>query len=143
MQSSESETWPVLQLLQPFYSSLDFVRDNLGEPVPEETFIHSHLSWPTIIPYLVPPSFTIHSILLVQFTCLSVFFHNFSPSFLLSTSCLAPSTSYSIHFFTQSLSSFRSTCPYHRNLFCYSTKIMSSNPSLSLSTLYLELYLVA
>ena len=28
---------------------------------------------------------------------------------------LAPSTSYSIHFFTQSLSSFRNTCPYHRN----------------------------
>jgi len=46
--------------------------------------------------------------------------------------CVAPSTSYSIHFFTQSLSSFRSTCPYHHNLFCYSTEIMSSNPSLSL-----------
>jgi len=43
---------------------------------------------------------------------------------------LAPSNSYSIPFFTQSLSSFRSTCPYHRNLFCCSTKIMSSNPSL-------------
>ena len=27
---------------------------------------------------------------------------------------LAPSTSYSIHFFTQSLSSFHNTCPYHR-----------------------------
>ena len=40
---------------------------------------------------------------------------------------LAPSTSYSIHFFTQSLSSFRSTCPYHRNLFCCSTEIMSSD----------------
>jgi len=24
---------------QPFYGSLDFVRDNPGEPVPEETFI--------------------------------------------------------------------------------------------------------
>ena len=30
---------------------------------------------------------------------------------------LEPSTSYSIHFFTQLLSSFCSTCPYHRNLF--------------------------
>jgi len=30
---------------QPFYGSLDFVQDNLGEPVPEETFTHSHLSW--------------------------------------------------------------------------------------------------
>jgi len=46
---------------------------------------------------------------------------------------LAPSTSYSIRFFTQSLSSFRSTCLYHRNLFCFSTKIMSSNPSLFLN----------
>jgi len=41
-----------------------------------------------------------------------------------------PSTSYSIHFFTQSLSSFHNTCPYHRNLFCCSTNIMSPNPSL-------------
>jgi len=44
---------------------------------------------------------------------------------------LAPSTSYSIHFFTQSLSSFCSTCPYHRILFYCSTEIMSSNPILS------------
>jgi len=29
---------------QPFYSSLDFVQDNTSEPVPEETFTHSHLS---------------------------------------------------------------------------------------------------
>ena len=42
------------------------------------------------------------------------------------------STSYSIHFFTQSLSSFRSTCPYHRNLFCCSVNIISSITSLSL-----------
>jgi len=37
---------------------------------------------------------------------------------------LEPSTSYSIHFFTQSLSSVCNTCPYHRILFCCSTKIM-------------------
>jgi len=48
---------------------------------------------------------------------------------------LAPSTSYFIHFFTQLLSSFCSTCPYHRNLFCCGTKNMSSNPSLSLNLL--------
>ena len=48
--------------------------------------------------------------------------------------CLVPSTLYSIHFFTQSLSSFRSTCPYHRKLFCCSTEIMSSIPSLPLSS---------
>jgi len=46
---------------------------------------------------------------------------------------MAPSTSYSIHFFTQSLCSFCSTCPYHRNMFCCSTEIMSYNPSLSLN----------
>jgi len=46
-----------------------------------------------------------------------------------------PSTSYSIHFFTQSLSSFRKTWPYHRNLFCCCTKIISSIPSLSLNFL--------
>jgi len=58
---------------------------------------------------------------------------------------LAPSTSYFIHFFTQSLTSFRNTCQYHHSPFCCSTKIMSSNPSLSLSlsTFYLEFYLVA
>ena len=30
---------------------------------------------------------------------------------------LEPSTSYSVHFFTKSVSSFRRTCPYHRTLF--------------------------
>ena len=54
---------------------------------------------------------------------------------------LKPSTSYSIHFFTQSVSSFRSTCPYHRSLFCCSINIMSSIPSLSL-TPYLEVCLL-
>jgi len=47
---------------------------------------------------------------------------------------LEPSTSYSIHFFTQSVSSFHSTCPYHRNLF-WCISIISSIPSLSLSSL--------
>ena len=35
---------------QPFYGSVDFVRDTPGEPVPEETFTHSHSSWSSIIP---------------------------------------------------------------------------------------------
>ena len=38
-----------------------------------------------------------------------------------------PCTSYSIHFFIQSLSSFHNTCPYHSNLFCCSTEIMNTN----------------
>jgi len=34
--------------------------------------------WSSIIPYLLPPSITIHGIIPVQFTCLTVFFHNLS-----------------------------------------------------------------
>jgi len=44
---------------------------------------------------------------------------------------LRPSTSYSIHFFTQSSSSFRNTCPYHHSLFCCSTNVLPSIPNLS------------
>jgi len=51
---------------------------------------------------------------------------------------LEPSTSYSIHFFTQPVSSFHNTCSYHHNLFCCSTKIISS----FLSTRHLELYVL-
>jgi len=61
-------------------------------------------------------------------------FHNLQVFFGLPLG-LAPSTSCSIHFFTQSLSSFHSTYPYHRHLFYCSTEIMSSNPSLSLNPL--------
>ena len=53
---------------------------------------------------------------------------------------LEPSTLYSIHFFTQSVSSFRNTCPYHHNLFCCSINIISSIPSLSLNSLLETLY---
>jgi len=42
---------------------------------------------------------------------------------------LEPSTSYSIHFFTQLVSSFCSTRPYHRNLFCCSINIISFIPT--------------
>jgi len=48
---------------------------------------------------------------------------------------LEPSTSYSIHFFTHSVSSCRNTCPYHLNLFCRSINIISSIPSISLNSL--------
>ena len=74
------------------------------------------------------PPYSIHTLYRTFSTiCLQVFFG--------LSLYLAPSTSYSIRFFTQSLSSFRSTCPYHRNLFCCSTEIMSSNPSVSLNSL--------
>jgi len=99
----------------------------------KKTFTHSHLLWLSIIPYLLPPSVTIHGIL-----CLTVFFHNLSPSFLWSTSW--PGT---LHFILHTflhpiivfLLSYCSTCTYHCNLFCCSTKSMSSNPNLSLNPL--------
>ena len=50
----------------------------LDKPIPEETFTHSHPSWSSDIPYQLPPSTTIHSILLVQVACLTVLFHNLS-----------------------------------------------------------------
>ena len=65
-----------------FYTSLDFVWDNPGEPVPEETFTHLHLLWSSVVPYLLCASNMIHGILPVQSTCLTVFFHNFCSSFL-------------------------------------------------------------
>jgi len=37
---------------QPFYSSLKFVWDNPGEPVPEETFTHWHLFMVISHPFL-------------------------------------------------------------------------------------------
>jgi len=61
-------------------------KDNPDELVPEETFTHSHLSWSSVIPYLVPPSIAIHGILPVQFTCMTVFLHNLCPTFLWFTS---------------------------------------------------------
>jgi len=84
----------------------------------------------------------IHSILPVQFMCLMIFCTTCLQASFGLTLVLEPSTSYSIHFFTQSLSSFCKKCPYHRNLFCCSNEIMSSiltlSLSLSLSTLYLN-----
>ena len=50
----------------------------------------------SVIPYLLRLCITIHDILPVQFTILTVFFHNLSPRFLSSTSWPGTSTSYSI-----------------------------------------------
>jgi len=55
--------------------------------VPERTLTHSHLSWSLIILYLLPPSTTNHSILPVQFICLTVCLHSPSESPLWSTAC--------------------------------------------------------
>ena len=86
----------------------------------------------------LPPSSKIHSILHVQFTCLTVVSTTSIQVIIGLPLALEPSTSYAIHFFTQSLSSFHNMCPYHRNLFCCSTEIVSSI-LISLSTPYWEL----
>jgi len=80
-------------------------------------------------------SVTIHGILPVQFTCLIVFFHNPSPSFLWSISW--PGTlNFILHTFLYPIIVFYSQhLPISSHLFCCSTKIMSSNPSLSLDPL--------
>ena len=93
------------------------VRDYPGEPVPEETFTHSHLSCSSVILYQLPPSITIHSILPSQYLRAWQSFCTTSNQDLFGLPLgLEPSASYSIYFFTQSMSSFCNTCPYNRNL---------------------------
>ena len=47
------------------------IQEYPGRPVPKETFTHSHPSWSSHILYKLPPFTMIHSILFVQFTCLT------------------------------------------------------------------------
>ena len=63
-----------------------FVRDNPGRPVPEETLTHSHPTWSSDILYHLPPFTTIHGILFVHFTCLTILSDNLSPGPLWSSS---------------------------------------------------------
>ena len=85
--------------------------------------------------YQLPPFTTINGILFVHL-CAWQSSHTTSLQVLFGLPLgLGPSISYSIHFFTQSSSSFRSTCPYQRSLFCRNINAMSSTPSLSLSSL--------
>jgi len=115
-----SETWPVL-FIHPLTSFIV-----ISHPLYASSICYD--------PWNPPPP--------IQFMCLTVFFQICLQVFFDLPLGLAPSTLFSIHFFTQSLSSLRNTCPYHRNLFRYSTTIMSSNLSLSLNPL-LGKYLVA
>ena len=57
-----------------------------GRPVPEETFTNSHPSSSSDILYHLPPFTTIHGILFVQFTSLTVLLDNLSPGPLWSSS---------------------------------------------------------
>ena len=62
-----------------------FVRDYLGELVPEETLTHPP-SWSSSNLYQLLPPTAICSILSVQIVCLAVFLHNLSTGHLWSTS---------------------------------------------------------
>jgi len=110
-----------------------FVRDYPSEPVPDETPTHPPSQSSSNL-YQLLPSTMIHSILLVQVVCLASCTTSVHVLFGLPIG-LKPSTSYSIHFFTQSVSSFRSICPYHYNLFCCCINIISFIPSLSVNSL--------
>ena len=110
-----------------------FVRDYPGEPVPEEHSPTDHPDHPIFISFFHLPRPIASSLIKLRAwqsfctTSLHVLFG--------LPLGLEPSTSYSIHFFTQSVSSFRNTCPYHHNLFCCSISIISSIPSLSVNSL--------
>jgi len=77
-----------------------FVRDYPGKLVPEETFTHPP-SWSSSNLYQLLPSTMIHSILPVQITCLAIFLQTSLHVLFGLPLVLKPSTSYSIHFFTQ------------------------------------------
>ena len=107
---------------QPFQGSMCLVRDNPGDPAPEETFTHSHLSWSSIVPYLLHPSTTIHGILPIQSMHLTIFFHNLSPSFLWSMPW--PGTLHSTSKFVTSLTGYMLSTYMATYTFSYCDKIL-------------------
>jgi len=111
---------------------------SLGQPGWAGTRRNIHPLTPIMvinIPYLLPPSFTIHGILLVQFMHMTVFYHNLSPSFLWSV--FWPGTLHFIlHTFLYTIIVFflqHMLIPSQPVLLCY--RNYSSNPSLSLNPL--------
>jgi len=103
--NSHLDHWSVIDIIthtQPFYSSLDFVWDNPGEQVPKETFTNSHLSLSSTILYMLPPSIAIHATSLFNLHAWQSFCTIAAQVFFRLPLGLAPSTLYSIHFFTQS-----------------------------------------
>ena len=59
---------------------------NPGRLVLEETRTHSHPTWSSDILYHLPPFTTIHGVLFVHFTCLTILLDNLSPGPLWSSS---------------------------------------------------------
>jgi len=93
-----------------------------GWTVSEETFAHSHPSWSSDILCQLPSS-TIRSIassLTVQFTCLTVLFHNLSPGPLWSSSWSGPQLLLLLFLFFKEAERVRSLMP--TIVFFYSLK---------------------
>jgi len=120
------------QQQQPFYGPLS--ETTWVSRYQKKTFTHSHLSWSSTIPYQHPPPTMVDSILPVQFICLTVFFHNLSPSPLWSPLRLAFSISVSNRFLQPITVFFLQHMPIPMQLFRCSTKLMLSIPGLSLFT---------
>jgi len=106
------------QWQQPFYGPLSGT-SWVSQYQKKHSPTHSHLSDHQRSFYQLAPSITIHSILLVQFTWLTVFCTTSLQVLFGLPLRLEHSTSYSIHFFTLSLSSFRNTSlPLNGILIC-------------------------
>ena len=107
---------------------LPFVQDYPGKPVPEHSPTHHPDHHPIFISFFHLPRSIASSLFKL---CAWQSFHTTSLHVLFGLPLgLEGSTWYSTHFFTQSVSSFRNTCPYHHNLFCCSINIITSISSL-------------
>jgi len=116
---------------------------NPVEPVLEVTFTNSHSSWSSIVLYMLLSSNTIHGIFSVQSTCLTVVFHNLSPSLLWSISWPGI-LHFILHTFLHLIICLLFTTRAHTIATCFAVVPRLCHLILvSLSTLYLEFYLVA
>jgi len=112
----------VLLLLQLFYCTLS---RTTWVSWYQKKHSPTHLSWSSSNIYQLLPSTRIHSILCVQFTCLTIFLHNVCPSPLWFTSWSGALHLILYTFFTQSVSCFRNTWPIPSQVYClliYSSK---------------------
>ena len=107
-------------------------------PEPETYNLYSALSitvTATVVPIPSnhsPPFTVIHNITQLYVQIIHILVHYV---FLGLALCLAPSISKTTHFFTQSSSSFLTTCPHHHGLFLWTTFTMSSIPNRCLSSM--------
>ena len=109
-------------------------QDYPGEPVPEETLTHPP-SWSSSNLYQLLPSTTIHSILLVQTTCLAVFLHNLFPCPVWSVILLRTQLLYSLPLLINDISLLVSNGTNCLNLFRPVRILASTAASASPSTL--------